>query len=79
MICDDCTKKDVCRLKEQCNILERDIQHSEIEDSIILQVKCKHREVAMQGISKRPPHTLFGKPMCESTINEPIGWGKEKE
>jgi hypothetical protein len=56
MICDDCTKKDVCRLKEQCNILENDLAHSKIEDAITLEVKCKHREMKTNaGIWKAPP------------------------
>ena len=49
MICDDCTKKDVCRLKEGCNILERDMAQHKIEDAIKLSVSCKYREVKQHG------------------------------
>lgn len=44
MICDECVKKDVCRLKEQCNSLEEELNQHKIEDAITLTASCKHRE-----------------------------------
>ena len=48
MICDDCIKKDVCKLRERCNILERGTIYSKIEDAITLEVKCIHRVTGWQ-------------------------------
>ena len=59
MICDDCIKKNVCKLKERCNVLENDIAYSKIDDSISLEVKCKYRETRTGSIFKTPslPYT----------------------
>lgn len=70
MICDDCIKKDVCKYREQCNILERDVLHGKIEDVITLEVKCKHKETR--------PYTLPRQPYNVETVplTEPLDGGK---
>lgn len=51
MICDNCTKAKVCRYKENCNILERDVAGSKIENIITLEVRCNQKET--MGINIR--------------------------
>lgn len=55
MICDECTKKTVCKYKEDCNKFEEaatNVSQTE-ECNFSVTVKCKHKEVA--GPAKSPP------------------------
>ena len=79
MICDDCTKKDVCRLREPCTNLENDLAHTKIEDAITLTVKCKHKETrAYTGIRDIGLGTLPWKEHNPPKIYEPLKTGVKK-
>ena len=41
MLCDTCIKATVCRLKEDCNRLERSISGNHVGDILTVSIKCK--------------------------------------
>ena len=69
MLCDTCTKATVCRLKEDCNRLERSISGNHVEDILSVDVKCKEYQgkTLAQGIKS---------PVRFPEINKPFTWDK---
>lgn len=47
MICDDCTKKDVCKHTEQCQSLERNYAGIAVNSIFHITVSCDKKLVAM--------------------------------
>ena len=47
MICDDCIKSEVCKLKDRCRIFEDRIISPVLEGWVTVEIKCKHRDVPL--------------------------------
>ena len=45
-ICDDCIKKDVCRLQEHCTKLEEHYKGLTVDEAFTVTVLCKYKQVA---------------------------------
>ncbi|MFV0515784.1 MAG: hypothetical protein ACK5MV_00090 [Aminipila sp.] len=70
MVCDKCIKATVCKLKEDCNRLERSVNGNSINDVFSVDVKCKEYKDNMpsrgygqpvrSGIPKELPRTPTG-------------------
>jgi len=45
MICDECIKSEVCKLKDRCKIFEDRIISPVLEGWVTVEIKCKHKEV----------------------------------
>ena len=64
-ICDDCIKKDVCRLQEHCTKLEEHYKGLTVDEAFTVTVLCKYKQVA--------------KPMVREPLVHPKTWTKVAE
>jgi hypothetical protein len=73
MLCDTCTKATVCRLKEDCNRLERSLKPNAVEDILSVEIKCKEYQskATAQGI-KSPVTFPIKSPYINS--DNPFKW-----
>jgi len=49
MVCDDCIKSEVCKLKDRCRIFEDRITSPVLEGWVTVEIKCKHRDVPVKS------------------------------
>lgn len=62
MICDNCTHIEVCKHKEDCNILERDLKGKWLNDRFKVVVECKDYAVKQAYTLKRT-YSDLGSPL----------------
>lgn len=73
-ICYDCIKKDVCKYREECNVLEHDAALAKIKDVITLEVRRKYKEVKSYMLPREPfidpcrPKIPFEGPTCGKPV-----------
>lgn len=68
MLCDDCIKKDVCRLKETCSNLESSLNDQPLYEVFTIEVKCKHKHTESR-IRNMPTMHEFSK-NCVISVDE---------
>ena len=76
MLCDTCTKATVCRLKEDCNRLERSLKGNKVEDILSVEIKCKEYQSKTLAQGIKSPVTFPIKSPYIDSIN-PFKWGTQ--
>jgi hypothetical protein len=54
MLCDNCQKRRVCRYSKQCELLEKNITDTHIEDVFTLKISCKEYLADTSNLVTRP-------------------------